>query len=50
MTDREWLPRSTLYFPDVMRFTEADLEAYLATYSDHAVVIAEFRTTLSDDD
>jgi len=50
VTDREWLARSTRYFPDVMSFTDAELDAYLDDYSDHALVTAEFRTALSDDD
>ena len=50
VTDREWVARSTRYFPDVLSFTEAELEAYLESYSDHAVVTAEFRRDLSDDD
>lgn len=49
-TDREWLARSTRYFPDVLRFTETELEAYLDSYSDHALVTAGFRTSLPDDD
>ena len=50
VTDREWLARSTQYFPDVLSFTDAELEAYLENYSDHALVTAEFRIDLSDDD
>lgn len=50
VTDREWLARSTRYFPDVLSFTDAELEAYLDYYSDHAVVTAEFIRTLPDDD
>ena len=49
-TDREWLTRSTRYFPDVLSFTDAELQAYLDYYSDHAVVTAEFRRDVSDDD
>jgi len=50
VTDREWLARSTRYFPDVLSFTDAELQAYLDYYSDHAVVTAEFRRDVSDDD
>ncbi len=50
VTDREWLPRSTRYYPDVFNFTDAELQAYIDYYSDHAVVTAEFRRDLSDDD
>jgi hypothetical protein len=50
VTDREWLARSTRYFPDVLSFTDAELEVYLDYYSDHALVTAEFRRALSDDD
>ncbi len=50
VTDREWIARTTTYFPDVLQFTETELARYLAAYSDHAVVLAEFRRTLSDDD
>jgi hypothetical protein len=50
VTDAEWLPRSTVYFPDVMRFTATELDGYLAAFSDHAILAAEFRTDLSDDD
>ena len=49
-TDHEWLARSTRYFPDVLNFTDAELEAYLEDFSDHALVTAEFRRGLSDDD
>ncbi len=49
-TDHEWLARSTRYFPDVLNFTDAELKAYLEDYSDHTLVIAEFRRGLSDDD
>lgn len=50
VTDREWIARSTWYFPDVLGFTDAELEEYLGAYSDHAVLIAEFRRDMADDD
>ena len=50
VTDAEWIPRSTVYFPDVLRFTPAELEIYLTAFSDHALLAAEFRTDLPDDD
>lgn len=49
-TDREWLVRSTRYSPDVLRFSDAELEAYFEGFSDHARVTAEFRRDLPDDD
>ncbi len=49
-TDREWLAGSTMYFPRLLQFTEAELAAYLDHYSDHSLVWAEFRTDLADDD
>ena len=50
VTDHEWLARSTRYYPDVMRFSRAELEAYFEGFSDHALVIAEFRRGPPDDD
>ena len=50
VTDREWIARTTTYFPDVERMTLTELEYFLDTYSDHALVWTEFRTSLPDDD
>lgn len=49
-TERDWIPRTTMYFPVLSRLTEQELAAYHRRFSDHALAWTDFRTDLPDDD
>jgi len=50
ISDREWIPRSTMYLAAVTTMTDEELDNFRQRFSDHGPVWTEFRISQPDDD